>query len=158
MCYERLTQRYRVPQNGQPPPDTGFRYEPPNDLDPYPAEVFVRAYKSQGDGVLLDRLGFHFAHSVYGDSAIPELKHYRRTVVHIPLWFMAVLSVVVPLSVLFRRIGSRRSARGLFCRSCGYDLRASTDQCPECGTAVPAQSRREASAPSPSLHPVDGTR
>ena len=156
--YEGFTQQYRVPPNSPPPSDTGFRYHPPNNLHPYGAEVFVRAYKSQGDGVLLDRVGFHLAHSVYGDSAVPELKHYRRTVVQIPLWSMAVLSAVMPLSVFFRRITNRRLAQGLFCPSCGYDLRATPARCPECGAAAPAPSRPEASAPSPSLHPVDGTR
>jgi hypothetical protein len=55
-----------------------------------------------------------------------------------PLW--AVALVTAPLSgAILRRVylhvrATRRRARGL-CPSCGYDLRASPERCPECGKA-----------------------
>jgi hypothetical protein len=60
-----------------------------------------------------------------------------------PFWLPVLLTASLPvarLSVFHRR--SRRARLGL-CRSCGYDLRASPDRCPECG--APTQ-RAEASA------------
>lgn len=58
------------------------------------------------------------------------------------------LAISLPLSVLalFRVIPrwtrrSRRRQLGL-CHSCGYDLRASNDLCPECGTRLTSNAER----------------
>lgn len=69
-------------------------------------------------------------------------------------WQFLPLTMVLPLWPLMRRFGQwdakrRRGAKGRremlgreaathFCRTCGYDLRASTGRCPECGTPIPS--------------------
>jgi hypothetical protein len=52
----------------------------------------------------------------------------------VPGWFPALLLGVPPAVYLLRRRAARRRARAGQCRACGYDLRATPDQCPECGT------------------------
>ena len=54
-------------------------------------------------------------------------------------WLLVPLTAVLPLGRsigAIRRIGvaSRRSRAGL-CPACNYDLRATPDRCPECGTS-----------------------
>jgi hypothetical protein len=57
--------------------------------------------------------------------------------IRFPHWLIVAFTGVFPLSVLLRS-GSRaarrhyRTRRGR-CQSCGYDLRATLDRCPECG-------------------------
>lgn len=59
--------------------------------------------------------------------------------VSIPYWFLWCTSVTLPISWIVRRrkalIGYFRKPDGV-CKSCGYDLRATPDRCPECGTPV----------------------
>jgi hypothetical protein len=55
----------------------------------------------------------------------------------VPFWFIIALTAPLPLYELlaFRRRHTRRYrlANGL-CLQCGYDLRATPERCPECGT------------------------
>ncbi len=56
-----------------------------------------------------------------------------RKALVIPLWSSLLIFVASTLVLLYSRARRRRHL-GL-CVSCGYDLRGSTDQCPECGHA-----------------------
>ena len=58
---------------------------------------------------------------------------FGNYVVRFPIWFFALICVIVPGVWLFRR----RQPRG-HCANCGYDLRASVGMCPECGRSIPS--------------------
>jgi hypothetical protein len=63
----------------------------------------------------------------------PQLLPY--VAVAIPYWALVVLFAGFSLIVWLVRGRSRKAIPGL-CSNCGYDLRASTDRCPECGTTI----------------------
>lgn len=95
-----------------------FRWAfPANDM----AAVFSEAV---GTGYLL---GFGFGRT--GDSARMD------TDVIFPLWFVALL-LILPLFLAWRDYRKRIGR----CKKCGYDLRASKDRCPECGTPIAANA------------------
>jgi hypothetical protein len=90
----------------------------------------VHQYQSAG---FPRRLGFEadVVHRQLSDSPPMSM---RATYLRMPHWFLALLTAAPPAAWVVRRwrARARRRAAGL-CRSCGYDLRASRERCPECG-------------------------
>lgn len=78
-----------------------------------------------------------------------EVTHFVRlppSTVHgvaVPHWSAALALSVLPAAWLVRwraRAAARRRAEAGLCARCGYDLRATTGRCPECGQ-VPLATR-----------------
>ncbi|GEM_PF-6157584 len=57
----------------------------------------------------------------------------------LPLCFL-LLTLVLPVLWLNSYVKKQRRLKHRLCLACGYDLRASKERCPECGTAIPADS------------------
>ena len=72
------------------------------------------------------------AHSVAHDGFEDRLD------VCVPNWCPAVLTFCPVALWVWRSRRSRHRGRAGHCPSCGYDLRATPERCPECG-AVPAK-------------------
>jgi len=62
----------------------------------------------------------------------------RTDSVTVPHWFWLALAGIAPTVWLRAAIRRRRRTHAGLCRSCGYDLRATPDRCPECGRRAAA--------------------
>jgi hypothetical protein len=54
----------------------------------------------------------------------------------IPLWWITPVLGILPAMMAFHMLRRRSRGRRGLCLVCGYDLRASTERCPECGAAI----------------------
>jgi hypothetical protein len=70
-------------------------------------------------------------------SGVPLTR--RTTVVWTPLWLVILFSVLPVVPRVARMAIRRRRIQAGRCISCGYDLRGSPAQCPECGRAGPGR-------------------
>jgi hypothetical protein len=84
-------------------------------------------------------------HVVYVSIASPSDELYTwflirarsETIVAVPYWMIGVATLLLPTAwLIHRRALAKRHVAGE-CVTCGYDLRASPDRCPECGAPVP---------------------
>jgi hypothetical protein len=69
----------------------------------------------------------------------------------VPHWFVALVTAILPLITLIRwRRALLRRHRALLglCLACGYDLRASTERCPECGAPMPQPTQKAGASES----------
>jgi hypothetical protein len=80
------------------------------------------------------RLPIGFAYGI-SPSSDPTAAPYFALVA--PWWPLAALTLLLPILWLSMRLGRRlrRPDGTRRCPTCGYDLRATPDRCPECGTA-----------------------
>ena len=85
------------------------------------------------------RGGFGYGHG-FIEGTRAECCADDANIIVFPLWLMALVFLLPSLwlcrFVYYRQ--NQRRARGL-CVHCGYDLRASPERCPECGTPSPRQ-------------------
>ena len=81
----------------------------------------------------------------------PPQSFYGATywIVVLPHWLLALLFAFLPIAWLRHHLRVRRRIKHHLCLHCGYDLRSSTDRCPECGHPTPTTSAPVTRATSP---------
>ena len=104
--------------------DTPLRHlNPPPAYPDYPNLVGVRSF-----------LGLKFWRDW---SPSQSSTRFTAITIIVPLWCPFAVFLLLAICLSIDRIRLRRRLKTGCCPRCGYDLRASPERCPECGTTVP---------------------
>ena len=97
------------------------------------AGVWVLSYMAPWTWVTTLDTGYHFyMSSERGAFDIGNGGYFEHWPVH--YWKLALLFLVLPARRAQLKYRQYVRSRIGFCRRCGYDLRATPERCPECGT------------------------
>jgi hypothetical protein len=87
------------------------------------------------EGTAWDHVGLLWHHELDVNAKMGV--HEENRTIGTPHWLAALLLSLGPLLRLKRRLRYRYLVLSGRCLQCGYDLRATPDRCPECGTIPP---------------------
>jgi hypothetical protein len=90
----------------------------------------ITSWHADGKVIEWSWFGFELTAGPYTDG----FSVWRVVAVAIPCWFAVVVLAAWPGHCLILMTRERWRKRSGLCAGCGYDLRASKERCPECGT------------------------
>ena len=131
------------------PDDRGDSHAVPLEWSSHPADASFSGPVPSGVGLASNQGerkwgfnlgGFGLGRYVFEFSSSGKYQGVWHYQLKVPHWFASLVLAGPAAYCLFRRykngLRQTRIREGL-CANCGYDLRASKDRCPECGTAIP---------------------
>jgi hypothetical protein len=109
--------------------------------------LWLEHHESSRLGISAER-GFWEGPFYSGFGPRGEWSAYEQAA-EIPHWMLAAATLFLPAAAALRIWRPRRPRRAGLCSTCGYDLRASPDRCPECGATVKSFHQRGSSGFAP---------
>ena len=103
---------------------------------PTPAGGLWRELYSRDTRGILQFAGIGYSSIDYSSNG-----SMKRTAIYLPHWLLALAFALLPAWSVWAAIVRKKPKPG-YCDHCGYDLRASTERCPECGMIISPGSRR----------------
>ena len=82
----------------------------------------------------------------YGGAGYGGADYGRQQLSRLPHWVLLPPLAVLPALWARRRRTDRHRSKGGLCLCCGYDVRASKERCPECGTPIQTAGRNAGNA------------